>query len=99
MEGSRVAMSSAVDGDVAAQPLHGLRDAFLDPDLRLPAEDALGLAHVGPAAHDVDLERREMLERELVRIAPARAPDDLRDLGDRALVTRADVEVLVEPAR
>ena len=41
--------------------------ALAHADLRLPAEQALGLADVGPAAHDVDLERRQVLERERAR--------------------------------
>src|SRR3954451_6208679 len=74
----------------AAQPFHRLGDAVLDADLRLPAQQAARLLDAGPAAHDVDGEARQVLEGELVAVAPARAPDDLGELGERPLVGGAD---------
>src|SRR5919107_1114870 len=85
--------------DDPAQPVDRLADAVADADLRLPAEQALGLLDARPAANDVDLERRLVLERERVRVAAGLLPDDAGELGDGELVARADVEVLVDGVR
>src|ERR671924_468750 len=91
--------SWSAGGYPSTQPLDGLRDPLLDPDPRLPAEQAPRLLDAGPAADDVDREGRLVLERERLGVATAGGPDDARDVGDRALVGRADVEVLVEAGR
>ena len=82
-----------------AQPLGGRADAVAHVDPRLPAEQPLGLLHRRPAALDVDLEARQVLELELGRVVARRLPADRGDLGDGALLARRDVEVLVEPVR
>src|SRR5918998_1786240 len=87
---------SGAGGELLTQPLRRLRDAVADVDLRLPAEQALGLAHVRPAALHVDGERRQVGELERLRVAAADLPDDPRDLRDRQLLRGGDVEVLVQ---
>src|SRR4051812_47711706 len=64
----------------AAQPPHRLRVPVLDLDPRPRAGQGPGLLAGGPPPAHVDLEGRLMLQGERLRIAPARAPDDLRDL-------------------
>src|SRR3954469_7083521 len=95
----RARARSSMLPDVAAQPLDGLADALAHADLRPPPEEPLGLLDTWPAPHDVDVERRLVLEGERVRVAAALLPDDPRELGDRQLLARADVEVLVDGVR
>ena len=69
------------------------------PILRLPAQHPLGLLDRRPAAHDVDLEARQVLELQRVRVVARQPPAELGDLGDGQLVARRDVEVLVQRRR
>src|SRR4051794_9550065 len=78
-----------------AHPVDRATDSLAHPDLRLPPEQLPCLLDRGPAPLHVDLEAREVLELEGGRVLPARLPYDPRDVGDRELLGRGDVEVLV----
>src|SRR5207302_2601263 len=82
-------------GALRSQPRDRRGDALGHVDPGLPAEQLAGLLDRGPAALNVDVEAREALELELLRVLPARLPNDLRDLRDGQLARGGDVEVLV----
>ena len=79
--------------------LPGDEPGIAHADPRAPAEQPLGLLHGRPAALDVDLEARQVLELELGGRTVGGRPHDARDLRDGQLIRRRHVEVLVQPGR
>src|SRR6185436_15261298 len=83
----RAASLAGRRGDrLRAQPLDRLRDPLAHADARLPAEQRSRLLDGRPTAHDVDLERRQVLQLERGGVLTAHLPDDARGLGDRQLL-------------
>src|SRR5262249_52445511 len=82
-----------------SHPVDGLPNSFSDPYSGLEAQHITGLGHVRPAPHHVDLEGRQVLELERVRVLTAFFPDHASDFGDGHLFPCRDVEVLVRRGR